>query len=125
MGDSMKVLSSVRTLDVEWADGRKKTYHIDVSNKERLTKWLGQEVSLDKLKGITDKSVNEQTLDEMYDVCKDLVSNMVGDKEAKDMLKRSNGSLFVLLQLIAKMGTMASAALAEAQSVVESITKQR
>src|SRR5574344_210005 len=125
MGDSMKVLSSVRTLDVEWADGRKKTSHIDVSNTERLTKWLGQKASLDKLKEVTDKSVNEQALGEMFDVCSELVSNMVGDKEAKDMLKRSNGSLFVLLQLIVKMGSMANAALAEAQSVVESITAKR
>lgn len=125
MGDSMKVLSSVRTLDIEWADGRKKTYHIDVSNKERLTKWLGQEANLDKLKGIDGKSVNEQTLNEMFDVCTALIGNMVGSKEAKDIYKRTNNSLFSMLQLIAKMGTMANAALAEAQNVVESITKQR
>lgn len=119
------MLSSVRTLDVEWADGKKKTYHIDVSNKERLTKWLGQEANLDKLKGIDGKSVNEQTLNEMFDVCTALIGNMVGSKEAKDIYKRTNNSLFSMLQLIAKMGTMANAALAEAQNVVESITKQR
>jgi hypothetical protein len=126
MSDILKLARSVRVLTIEWPDGKKKDYEVDVSSRDRLTKWFSEEQKLGDLKKYTEgKEVTVESFDEIFDTSRDLISTLVGEKACADIMKRSGGSLINLIAIIAKMGNMANAALIEAQSVVESVTAKR
>lgn len=121
--DTLKLSASYKTLEIEWPKGKKKEYRIDVSSRERLHKWLEQEKQIAKLSEKKDDAIDAESVDQIYTTCESLLENLVGAKQTKDILRRSNGSFITLVAIIAKMGNMANAALGEALNVVESVTK--
>src|SRR5574344_486030 len=104
MGDTLKLNKTVRMLDIEWPNGKKNQYSVDVSGKDRLKQWLDQEKKISALQKYKDgKGLTPDAVDELYATCADLLNNLVGDKQAKDILKKTGGSFFFFFFFIVYM----------------------
>jgi hypothetical protein len=97
--EKIKVVSSTRTIEVEWQDGKKVVYEIKCGNKAVLQAYT------DGLKDMDKKLSNLKTsssIEEAYMLFEELISK-IDEKIWKDIKKRSKDDLKILVQVVAKI----------------------
>jgi hypothetical protein len=93
----MKVKSTIKTVEVEWPNGKKCLYSFDIGNKEVMKAYISNqkeyEAQLAKIRE------SEDDVEAVFSLMRDLVC-IVNPKAWKDIVKRSRGSLLTISEIV-------------------------
>lgn len=113
---SVKIKSSIKTIEVEWPNGRKDVFAFDAGRRESLIEWYGK---AKELQSFGENIKDENTFEELYRVEHELLSLILGERVWRKIWKKSNHGVFQVFQIVAEVSRLVKDALDEATKTIK------
>ena len=110
----MKIKLIVKTLELEWPDGKKDVLLIPVGSVETMETWLGEAKDL---KDMADKIDDATKVGEVYGLLGSCLSKLIGPKVWKRIEKKSGRNIFAATQIMRELTKLVTEGMNEAQKL--------
>ena len=107
----MKIKSSVKSLEIEFPDGKKRVYAFNVGDKEALKDWNEK---AKQLSGFEAKEFDGVVIDELFNVERDLITMILGEKNWKEIYKKCEKSVFAIFSVVTELSRIVKEGIDEA-----------
>lgn len=107
---NVKIKSTVKTLDIEWPNGKKQKITFMVGNPEIIKGWAEKAESI---KGLASKVTEDNALESMMEAEKDVIELVAGKAEWKRIYKRANKNVFAILDIVVAISKLMQEGIAD------------
>jgi hypothetical protein len=107
---TIKIRSSVKTLDVEWPNGKKTTLSFSCGNVESAKLWIGK---AGKIEEIAKRIDSENAIDEVVELAREVITMLVGAKWWSKLYKLADHNIFAVMEIVTALSTLMSEGIKE------------
>lgn len=113
---TVKIKSSVKTLEVEWANGKKDVYSFRTGDKDSLMMWYRKAKDLESFeKRVTDESA----IEELYKLEEELISMILGAKGWREIWKKAGGEVFAVFAIVNALSSLVKEGVEESMKILK------
>jgi hypothetical protein len=117
---TVKPKSGKKTLKIEWPDNRwfqkrSEYFSFNIGNKDALTSWYEKAKTLERVEHFKD----ETALNDLYEIEKELITMILGEKSWKRIWKRSGNNVFAVLQIVQALSGMIKVGIDESIKMIQ------
>jgi len=96
----MKLKSSIKTLEIEDAKGKKKVYGFETGDPVVLETWISK---FNELKKLAETNLDGKEISALYNIERDLIVMVLGEKAWKEIKRKCNNSVYTLFPVLAEL----------------------
>ena len=106
----IKIKSSVKTLSVEWPNGKKSLFSFSCGNTESIKAWIGK---ASEIEAIARRIESGDSVDEVANLAREVIVMALGEREWSRIKRLSKNDIFAIMQIVTAISSLMSQGIKE------------
>ena len=101
--ETIKIKSSVKTLSVEWPNGKKSLFSFSCGNAELIKSWIGKAA---EIKAIARRIESGDSVDEVSNLAREVIVMALGEREWNKIKRLLNNDIYAIMQIVTAISSL-------------------